>query len=151
MNELLDDSTKGQRRKAIMALEDALLKEEQVELDVEHYFTDGLYARRLFVPKGTLLTGKIHKFSSLNILLKGEISLATENGEVRKVAPYVVASKPGIKRVGLAHTDCEWLTVHGNRNDETDLNILEEKFTTNDFNELPAETVNQLLENRRES
>lgn len=143
---MLDNSTKGQRRKAIFALEKAMLNEEQVDLPVKHYFADGLYARELFIPKGVLLTGKIHKFSSLNILLSGEISLATEDGNKRINAPYVVSSKPGIKRVGLAHTDCLWLTIFKNEDNEENTDILEKRLTTNDYSELPEAAIKSLLE-----
>ena len=32
-----------------------------VDLPLKHYFTKGLYCREIFMPKGTLLTSKIHK------------------------------------------------------------------------------------------
>lgn len=95
----------------------------QVEMPPEHYFAKNLYGRKIDIPQGTCLVGKIHKHQSLNVLLKGDISILTENGVKRIQAPYVVVSDPGIKRMGYAHADCSWLCVHGT--EETELEMIE--------------------------
>jgi hypothetical protein len=99
-----------------------------VELPVTHHFSKGVYARELHIPAGTTLTGKVHKYASLNILSKGELSVSTENGIERVCAPFTVVSPPGTKRVAYAHTDCVWTTIHGT--DETDIEKIEAKFVT---------------------
>lgn len=101
---------------------------ECVDLKVVHHFSKGVYARELHIPAGTTLTGKVHKFSNLNILSQGEISVSTENGIERICAPYTVVSPPGTKRVAYAHTDCVWTTIHGT--EETDLGKIEAIFVT---------------------
>lgn len=97
-----------------------------VEIPVRHYFSDGVYAREIRIPAGTLLTGKIHKRENLNILSAGEISVLTEAGMQRIKAPFTVVSPPGTKRIAYAHTDCVWTTVHGTH--ETDLDKIEAEF-----------------------
>lgn len=101
---------------------------ECIDLHVVHHFSKGVYARELHIPAGTTLTGKVHKFTNLNILSKGEISVSTESGIERVSAPYTVVSPPGTKRVAFAHTDCIWTTIHGT--DETDLEKIEAEFVT---------------------
>lgn len=91
----------------------------QVEIKPVHRFAKGLYAREIFIPKGTLLTGKIHKQEHLNIVAQGEISVLTEAGPQRIKAPFTIVSQPGTKRVGYAHEDTVWITVHAT--DETDV------------------------------
>lgn len=98
----------------------------QVEMPVTHHFAEGVYGRELFIPKDTILTGKIHKFSQLNILSKGEISVLTEEGVKRVKAPFHIVSPPGTKRIAYAHEDCVWTTVHGTH--EQDLDKIEEHF-----------------------
>lgn len=99
-----------------------------------HYFADDLYARELFIPKGTLLTGKIHRTTHLNIISKGEISVMTEEGVKRLKAPCTIVSKPGMKRVGYAHEDTVWTTIHGT--EETDLEVLEQKLISPSYDDL---------------
>jgi hypothetical protein len=113
-------------RNKVIEIENKMRKMEQVELPVKHYFSLGVYARELFIPKGVILTGKIHKYEQLNILLKGDISVLIE-GELKRIqAPYIVVSPPGTKRIAYAHEDTIWLTVHGTY--ETDLAKIEEYF-----------------------
>ena len=49
----------------IFNLENAMMSMEQLPLDVTHYFSKGVYARQMFIPKGTVLTGKMHKHNHL--------------------------------------------------------------------------------------
>ena len=116
-------------REKVQRLEDALLQMPHAHLpeDVHHHFAPGMYLRELRIPKGAVLTGKIHRTEHLNILAAGEISVLTEHGVQRLKAPCVIKSSPGIKRAGYAHDDCVWICVHANPIDETDLAALEER------------------------
>jgi hypothetical protein len=113
-------------RDKVNALETEMRRREQIEIPVKHYFSQGVYAREITIPAGTLLTGKIHKFEQLNILSAGEISVLTEDGIKRVEAPFTVVSPPGTKRIAFAHTDCVWTTIHGTQ--ETDLEKIENHF-----------------------
>lgn len=127
---------RDKRRAGIMELEQMMLEHPQVEMPVVHHFSKGLYGRELKIPAGTLLVGKIHKHQSLNILAEGDISLLTEEGVKRVQAPFVVVSKPGIKRVGFAHTDCTWITCHAT--EETNLEKIEDEVIAKDFSEVAS-------------
>jgi len=113
-------------RKKVNLLEGEMRKHEPVEIPVKHHFSQGVYAREITIPAGTLLTGKIHKFEQLNILSAGEISVLTEDGIKRVSAPFTVVSPPGTKRIAYAHTECVWTTIHGTT--ETDLEKIESHF-----------------------
>jgi hypothetical protein len=112
----------------IMALENALIAmvnsgASATEMPLIHHFSEGIYGREIFMPAGTVLTGRIHKFSALNILLSGEVSVLTDAGTERLVGPLVWVSPPGTKRALYIHTDCRWLTVHATR--KTDIAEIE--------------------------
>lgn len=98
----------------ILRLEDYLLNDPENQLDIEpvHYLADGLYAREITIPAGVVATGKIHKFEHINIVSKGTISVWTEEGLRRIDAPATLISQPGMKRVGYAHADTVWTTIH---------------------------------------
>lgn len=107
----------------IQQFEAALLQQPQIDIETTHHFAEGLYGREILIPKGVVLTGKIHKGEHLNFLMKGDITVWTEQGMKRLTAPAVIVSKPGTKRVGYAHEDSIWVTVHAST--ETDLERLE--------------------------
>jgi hypothetical protein len=102
-----------------------------VEIPVRDYFANagtdqGLYAREITIPAGTLLTGKIHKYEQINVLSKGDISVLTEDGVVRVQAPFTIASPAGTKRIAYAHSECVWTTIH--RTPEIDVEKIEAEF-----------------------
>lgn len=120
-------TTPVELRASVFALEDAIRRElPLIELPVKHHFSQGVYARELFIPKGTVLTGKIHKFQQLNIMSQGELSVLTEDGVKRVKAPFTIVSPPGTKRVAYAHEDTIWTTIHGT--ELTDVDEIEKAF-----------------------
>lgn len=111
----------------IRQLERAILTQlPPAECPVTHHFADGIYGREMFIPAGTVLTGKIHRHSTLNILAQGEIEVTTPQGMRRLVAPAVFVSKPGCKKVGVALTDVVW--VNALPTEETDIEKIEAEF-----------------------
>lgn len=95
-------------REQILRLEGELLALESAGLGLEirtrHYFSPGLYAREVFIPGGTVLTGATHKTEHL-VLFAGDITVWHEGAMVRLTGHRTLVSKPGAKRVGFAHAD----------------------------------------------
>lgn len=116
-------------RQQIERLEGVLLQAEAggagVALDTWHHFADGLVARTILIPAGTILTGAPHKAEHLNIC-HGDIDVWTEQGMRRLTGYHVIPSLPGAKRVGMAHADTWWTTVHLNPGNERDVAALED-------------------------
>jgi quercetin dioxygenase-like cupin family protein len=110
-------------------LEESLRKMPEGLAPVDHVFADGVYARCMNIPKGTMLTGKIHKTQHLNIVAKGRILVATEDGTKEISAPCIFVSEPGTKRAGYALEDTVWINIHVT--DETDLDKIEEQVIDN--------------------
>lgn len=108
-------------RAKVNALEEAIKREPQVVIPIRHYFSQGVYAREMTVPKGVTLTGKIHKYPQLNILSQGEVSVVTEEGVKRVKAPFTMVAPAGAKRAFYAHEESVWTVIHG-----TELNDVEE-------------------------
>ena len=117
----------------IVSLENQMRSHEQIVIEPKHYLAHGLYAREILIPKGTLLTGKIHLAEHLNIISKGDISVMTDEGIKRIKAPATIISQPGIKRVGYAHEDTVWTTIHAC--DETEIDKIEEALVVDSFEE----------------
>lgn len=99
---------------------------------LKHSFADGVYVREIFLPKGILLTGKIHKHAHPNFLMQGEVLVRTEHEGVEHLkAPLSIISKAGTKRVVFALEDTIWITVHVTG--ETDLDKIEEYVIAKDY------------------
>lgn len=114
-------------RADIEAIESRMKEMPQVEIPVRHDFSPGICARTIFIPKGTRLTGRVHKFENMNILSHGEMSVSTERGFERVKAPHLVVSPPGTKRIAIAHEDCVWTTILAT--EMTDPALIEAHFT----------------------
>ena len=124
----MDLATLEARDKRIDALEAGIKRDlPAVELIHKDHFSQGVYARELHIPAGTVLTGKIHKFQNLNILSQGRMVVFMDDGTTQEVsAPFTVVSPPGTRRAALALTDCVWTTIHGT--EETDVQKIEDHF-----------------------
>lgn len=113
----------------IYALEAEILRHEQVDMPVTHDFCEGLYARTMFIPAGTVLTGAIHKEESFFLLRTGILLVTTDDGPKRLLPGHMSVSRKGTKRAGVAVTDCEVTTFHANPTNETDPETLWDMYT----------------------
>lgn len=84
-----------------------------------HYFVPvdekygcSVYARQIFLPKGSLVIGKIHRHQHLNFIMQGKVSVNTEFGKKYFTAPCTFVSERGLKRAVYAEEDTIWTTVH---------------------------------------
>lgn len=114
---------------------------------LKHHFADNIYMREMLIPKGTIIIGKIHKYSHPSFLLKGKISVFTESGGIEHLeAPIAMISPPGTKRVGFAHEDTIWITVHVT--DKLNLDEIEEEVIAKSYEDFLKmannKTINRL-------
>ena len=114
---------------------DGALKGKEIEklCPLTHSYGDGCYIRQIFMPKGTLITSKIHKITHPYFVMTGKASIATEDGIETIQAPYQGITQAGTKRALYIHEDMIWITVHVTN--ETDLDKIEEEIIAKDFNE----------------
>ena len=123
----LTDLISGAAPEKIEALESQLLKMPQVEIPVKEGLANEMYTREILIPKGTILTGRVHKYPYVDIMLSGDITVATPDGVKRLTGANVCDGVPGRKRAGFAHQDTRWVTVH--RTDQVDLDDMIEYLT----------------------
>lgn len=127
-------------REKIIQLEQAISEQlPPVDLDplTFHHFAPGVYLRELRIPAGVVLTGKIHRFETMNILAAGTIRVTTDDGVKELTAPAIFNSAPGVKKAGFAVTDVVFLNIHPT--DNTDLDEIEEEFIAPSFEALESE------------
>lgn len=110
-------------REMIDRLQAEMVKVPQADLKTEHYFSGGMYCRKLIRPAGTLIVGKVHKKDHFFMCAAGEIIAWSEKGMVTLRPGDIIESKAGTKRVTLAVSDSIGVTFH--RTDKTDLDEIE--------------------------
>lgn len=122
------------KRDALMAFEQILLSMPQEDIPVTHTFCDGMYARAAFIKAGTTMSGYIHMQPNLQIMVSGDVTVVTEDGEDRLTGFNMIAGRAGIKRAGHAHADTIWVTIL--RTELTDVAEIEHTLVTNDYSAL---------------
>jgi len=119
-------------------LEVRLAKLPQIEEQVDHIFSGGVYIRQLHVPDGSLIIGKRHRFETCNILMSGTMLLYSGEGRapVAITGPYQFTSAPNVKKMAYCVGDCVFMNIHPT--DKTDLGEIERDFiiTEDEFLEL---------------
>lgn len=140
------EAAKPITRQDLLQLEDALSKVpgavfgDSDLMPLKHSFAPGVYVREIFIPKGTVLTGKIHRHAHPNFLMSGEVIVVTEHkGREHLKAPLSIISEAGTKRAVYALEDTVWITVHVT--EETDLQKIEDYVIAPNYEalNLPAE------------
>ena len=112
---------------------------------LKQHIEGGLYTRELFMPKDTFIVSMIHKQQHPSFLLKGSVSYMTDEGEVKTIhAPHTVFTQEGTQRVFYVHENTQWCCVY-----KTDAKTFEEAEAdvyTNNYKDLPQETINKIKE-----
>jgi len=127
-------------------LESAMLENFPIiNCPLVHRFTKGLYVREIFMPAGSLITSKVHNTQHQFFILKGAVSVWTNEGEeVYLEAPYIGITEPGTRRLLFIWEDCIWATSHPNPNNET-VEEIEERILEKYDNPLLSEELKEKL------
>jgi len=138
----LELKRKRELRDSILGFEDQLKQDKDVKIGdnllcpLKHSFSDGIYVREIFIPAGTMLTGKIHKHAHPNFLMSGKVEVITEGGGYETLqGPVSMISKAGTKRAINVLEDCVWITVHHNPTNTHDLKELEKIVIADSYEE----------------
>jgi quercetin dioxygenase-like cupin family protein len=123
---------------------DGAVKDTLPDCKLTHYYAPidenygcGTYARQMFIPKGTLIIGKIHRHQHLNFIMQGKVSVSTEFGPKYFEAPCIFVSEVGLKRAVIAEEDTIWVTVHLTKHlGEENLAKMEEEVIAPSYKEL---------------
>lgn len=105
-------------------LEAHLLQLPQVDLNTKHYVTNGIYAREVTMPAGTVVTGATHKTDHILVCV-GDVLVWTEDGMQRMTGHFTMCSKAGSRRAVLAIADSRITTFH--RTEKTDVREIEDE------------------------
>ena len=81
-------------------------------LPLTHTFSNGVYAREIFMPKGMIVIGHVHRTKHLNIVSTGKARVFYD-GEMHEItAPYTFESNAGVRKALFILEDMFWTTIH---------------------------------------
>lgn len=118
----------------IITLEDSLCyginqhDQNFVQLDeesakIEHFFSEGLYAKKIVVPAGTRVPSHRHVYDHLSILAQGRVRVSVGPITKEYVAPAMIKIAKNLVHTISAVEDSVWFCVHAT--DATDIESLE--------------------------
>lgn len=129
-----------------MQLMMSLSGDSDVDMPLKHYFADGIYVRSLTIPKGTRIIGKKHKYSCVNIMLSGDITVYADGDMERFKDSYIGIAPAGTQKAAIAHEETVWLCIHRIEKDE---DIKDLKKIENDI-VIDNESTDEILRNIRD-
>lgn len=89
-----------------------LLSHPQVDCPVVHHFGPGICIREVFMPAGTIAIGHHQKFDQLNIMIRGRVLIAKDDGTTQVLtAPMIFTGKAG-RKIGYVMEDMVWQNVY---------------------------------------
>ena len=129
-------SAQLKRREKINKFEEVIKKFPQVEdqTELKHFFLDGLYLRQITIPAGVALTGRIHRYKTINMITRGKVAIYSEHDERIVCAPHIYVSEAGSKKACLTLEKTTIINAH--MTNETNLSKLKLIFTMEDYPKL---------------
>jgi quercetin dioxygenase-like cupin family protein len=91
---------------------------------IKHNFSDGLYAKEMFMPAGYIAYSHSHPYSHLSILAKGSVIVKTEAYNKEYVAPACINIEANTYHQIESLEDCVWFCIHAT--DETNIDKIDE-------------------------
>jgi len=119
----------------IAGTEDKPIVSDNPAIPIYHHFMDGVYVRGMKMSKGQAVIGHIHKHLHMCFLVTGEVTVVDESGENYYLAPCIIESTPGVKRVLYAHQESLWYNTHKNPTNTKDLEKLERSIVAISYEE----------------
>lgn len=111
---------------AVRRLEEASLRQPQVDIPTAHTFHAGLYARTIMIPAGVVLTGAEIKISTL-LVINGDVLVYGDDGPVHFIGYHVTLGAVGRKQAFYALADTHLTMLFATQADTVE--AAEEEFT----------------------
>jgi quercetin dioxygenase-like cupin family protein len=83
-----------------------------IDFQVEHFFSDGVYSRKMTIPKGVTVPTHKHKFNHMSIVASGKVQV-TVDGETKKyIGPAQIEIKKDQVHTVYALEETVWFCIH---------------------------------------
>lgn len=82
------------------------------DLRIQHHFSDGLYAKKMEIPKDHYVVSHKHKYDHLSILSSGRVLVKVGDDTTEYEAPACINILAGIHHSIVALEDAYWYCIH---------------------------------------
>lgn len=96
----------------------------EVDLQIQHHFSSGVYAKEMHIPAGSTVGTHAHNFDHLSLLAGGSVIVHTDEFTKTFQAPACITIKAGVHHEITALTDTVWYCIHAT--DVTDPELVDE-------------------------
>lgn len=93
------------------------------DINTQHHFNSGVYAREMHLPKGWKAESHKHKFDHMSILSQGHVMVTADGETSEYIAPSVLNIKAGVSHSIYAIEEAVWFCIHAT--EEKDMPTLE--------------------------
>jgi quercetin dioxygenase-like cupin family protein len=83
-----------------------------IDLNIQHHFIGGVYAKRIIFPKNTGGPTHKHVFDHMSILAKGKVQLTVDDEVSIIEAPAVIEIKKNKVHQVIALEESHWYCIH---------------------------------------
>ncbi len=97
------------------------------EVPITHEFADQIYLTKMIMSKNQIVQGAKHKHLHVWFLLEGKVTIKENNEIVEHIAPCYTISKPGAKRIIIAHEKSVFVNIHKNPDNIKNIKELEKQ------------------------
>ena len=94
------------------------------QAQTEHFFSQGLYAKKMIIPAGTQIPTHQHVYDHLSILAQGRVRVTAGKVTQEYVAPTAIEIKKELAHTIQAMEDSVWFCVHATQ--ETDIDKIDQ-------------------------
>ena len=101
-----------------------LVNKIEVDLNIQHHFSSGVYAKEMHIPKDYVVGTHSHTFSHLSLLASGKVILKTDDSEQSFTAPTIINVVKNKNHEIYAIEDSVWFCIHVT--EETDPSTIDE-------------------------
>lgn len=96
-----------------------------MQMDTLHHFSEGLYAKQMAIPKGSIACQHKHNYDHLSILAQGKVRVLFDNDVVETyTAPSCINIVKNVNHTILALEDSVWFCIH--QTEETDVDKVDQ-------------------------
>lgn len=98
----------------IRDVEKVLQQFPQIDVPVEHAFGHNIYARKVTMAPGSVITSKLHMRDHFAVVLRGLVDVWEPGGAKKRLrGGDFFKTKAGTKRILHVLEETEWVTFHG--------------------------------------
>jgi quercetin dioxygenase-like cupin family protein len=97
--------------------------ERVIDFSPEHFFSEGVYAKKWTIPANTQVASHKHIYDHMSVLAVGHVTVTVDGDTVEYTAPAVLDIKKNLTHTIRAYEDSVWFCIHATS--ETDIDKID--------------------------